>query len=77
MARELEFDGFWEGNTVFTCDSCPKTRKFRFDSQDEAFSKEHNKILRKEGWVLVEVNGQLHNFCCERCRNSYIRKQTI
>lgn len=77
MSRELEFDGYWEGNTVFTCDCCGKTAKFRFDSQEEAFSPEHRTILRKRGWVLIQVNGDLKNFCTESCRNKYIREQTI
>jgi len=77
MARELEFDGYWEGNTVYSCDCCHKTRKFRFDSEDEAFSKEHRKVLRSEGWVATKVNDQWHDFCGERCRNKYIREQTI
>ena len=48
-----------------------------FDSEEEAFSKEHQKVLRSEGWVATKVNDQWHDFCGERCRNKYIREQTI
>lgn len=77
MSRELEFDGYWEGNTVYSCDCCQKTKKFRFDSEDEAFSKAHRQALRDAGWIATKVNGQWKDFCCESCRNKYIRTQTI
>lgn len=75
MSRELEFDGYWEGNEVFTCDTCGKTAKFRFDSEDVG-TKEHSAELRKRGWLLTKLNGVLFDSCCERCRNEYIKKNT-
>lgn len=77
MSRELQFDGYWEGEAVYTCDNCRKTgAKFRFDSEDVG-SKEHRTELRKQGWHFNKVNNQWKDFCCERCRNEYIRKNTI
>ena len=77
MSRELEFDGYWEGNAVYYCDTCHRHYQFRFDSED-IDSKGHRKILReKYGWITTKVNGAWHDFCCERCRNQYIRNNTI
>ena len=80
MARELEFDGFWEGNISYTCDcsGCRKRVKIRFDSEAGAkdFKSEHD-ILRKQGWLSTKVNGNFKDFCSESCRNKYIRNNTI
>lgn len=46
MSRELEFDGWWEGRAVYSCDCCHKTESFRFDSED-IDSKAHRKELRE------------------------------
>ena len=34
--RELEFDGYWEGDAVYYCDNpgCKVHKSFRFDSED-------------------------------------------
>ena len=79
MAKELEFDGFWEGSAAYTCDCCGAAVKFRFDSEEEAkASKEHRKALReKRGWITTQVDGIWHDFCSEKCRNQYIRNNTI
>ena len=80
MARELEFDGFWEGTACYTCDcqGCKKTVRFRFDSQEEANDfKGQRDHLRKNGWIATKVDGNWHDFCCEACRNKYIRMNTL
>ena len=75
--RELEFDGYWEGEAVYYCDECGKSERFRFDSE-EIDSKAHRATLRNEkGWITTKVNGDWKDFCCESCRNKYIRKQTL
>lgn len=79
MGRELEFDGYWEGAAVYDCDQCGKKVKFRFDCEEDAKnSKAHRAALRKKrGWITTKVNDQWKDFCCENCRNAYIRSQTI
>lgn len=78
MSRELEFDGYWEGEAVYYCDQCHKREKFRFDGEDDIDSKAHRKDLReKKGWITTKVEGKWHDFCCESCRNRYIRNNTI
>lgn len=79
MSKELEFDGFWEGNACYTCDCCHKTIKFRFDCEEDAKdSRTHRKILReKEGWIFTKVNDFFCDFHNEDCRNKYIRANTL
>lgn len=76
MSRELEFDGYWEGEAVYSCDCCGKEEKFRFFSED-IDSKAHRAKLRENGWITTKVNGQWKDFCSEKCRNVYIRKHTM
>lgn len=76
MSRELEFYGWWQGDEVFTCDNCGKSRSFEFDSEDVG-TKGHAALLKKEGWLVTKVNGRFIDSCCESCRNEYIRKNTI
>lgn len=80
MARELEFDGFWEGNVRYTCDcaGCKRRILFRFDSQEEANDfKLQRASLKELGWQSTKVNGSYRDFCSEECRNRYIRNNTI
>lgn len=76
MSRELEFDGWWEGKAIYSCDCCQNSESFRFDSE-EIDSKAHRAELRKRGWVTAKVNGQWKDFCVDRCRDKYIRNNTI
>jgi len=77
--RELNFDGWWEGDVEYSCDECRKTVKFRFDDEDSAKNAkgQRNALRRKRGWVFTKVNNQFRDFCSERCRNNYIRRNTI
>lgn len=76
MSRELVFDGYWEGDAVYTCDNCGAHKKFRFDSEDVG-SKKHRAHLRKKyGWCVTKIGKEWYDFCSERCRNQYIRTKT-
>lgn len=80
MARELEFDGYWEGNVCYTCDcsECRKSVKIRFDSESGAKDfKAERVILKQHGWSATKVNGNFRDFCSESCRNKFIRYNTI
>lgn len=76
MSRDLEFTGYWEGNAVYSCDCCNSCIEFPFE--DEIIdSKAHRKVLRdKYGWITTKVSGRWRDFCCEACRNKYIRTMT-
>lgn len=78
--RDLNFDGYWEGEAVYECDcpGCNVHYSFPFTSEEEAKdSKKHRAELRKIGWITTKVNGDWHDFCSEACRNKYIRMNTI
>ena len=78
MRDDLEFDGYWEGNVPYRCDNCMKTELFRFTSREEAFDyKGQQAQLRDKGWIFTKVNGVWRGFCCEKCRNAYIRRNTL
>lgn len=79
MSKELSFDGWWEGHAEYTCDNCGKTECFPFTDEEEAKdSRSHRKALRDDyGWITTKVEGQWHDFCCEACKNAWIRKNTI
>ncbi len=77
MARELRFDGYWEGDALYSCDCCQREERFRFDS-DDIDSKAHRAKLRnKKGWITTKVDDIWRDFCSEKCRNQFIRKNTI
>lgn len=60
----------------YSCDCCGKDVSFPFDSED-IDSKAHRKELRERlGWITTKVDGEWHDFCCEACRNKYIRDTT-
>jgi len=77
MSRELEFDGYWTGEVVYSCDTCHTSHPgFPFSCQDDIDTKNERKILRLNGWIITEFNGRLIDSCCEYCRNKYIKKHT-
>lgn len=76
MSRELEFDGWWEGEVVYSCDCCGKRAKFRFDCEDIDYAEQRSE-LRSRGWIFTMVNGRWKDFDSEKCRNKYIRDNTI
>lgn len=73
MSRDLEFTGWWQGDAVYSCDNCGCSEAFVFDSED-IDSKAHRAELRKRDWIFTKVEGEWKDFCCEKCRNDYIKK---
>lgn len=74
--KENNFDGWWEGETEYTCDCCKKKERYRFDSEDIDYAG-HRADLKSKGWIFTKVNGNWKDFCSEACRNRYIRNNTI
>lgn len=75
MSHDLEFDGWWQGDVVYCCDNCSNQEAIPFDGQDIDWSG-NNTELRSRGWIITQVNKTWRDFCCEKCRNEYIRKNT-
>lgn len=79
MSRELDFDGWWQGTVIYSCDRprCRSEELFKFDDEEEAYSQEFIRELReRKGWITTKVNGRWVDFCCEACRNAYISMVT-
>ena len=64
-----------EGTIVCKCDRCGKTEEHPFDNGHPDF-KSFQKKLFGMGWKSVQVFGEWHDFCCEDCRNEYIKNNT-
>ena len=78
MSRETQFDGWWEGEVEITCDWCRKRHLiFKCFCEDDFKNYTREQAAKKkEGWITTKVNGHLVEFCCEKCRNEYVRKFT-
>ena len=61
-----------EGTIVCKCDRCGKKEEHPFDNGHPDF-KSFQKKLFGMGWKSVQVFG---DFCCEDCRNEYIKNNT-
>ena len=65
MSRELEFDGWWEGEVVYSCDCCGKRAKFRFDCEDIDYTAQRSE-LKSRGWLFTMVNVRWKDFDSEK-----------
>ena len=37
---------------------------------------EGDELREKLGWITTKVDGEWYDFCCERCRNEFIKRTT-
>lgn len=74
MSKEIEWSELYGvGTIVCTCDNCSAEENFDFEDNNPNFKAAQN-LLRSIGCVSCKVNGEWRDFCCERCRNSYIKR---
>lgn len=72
--KEIEWSELYGvGEIVCTCDNCSSEERFDFDNNYPDFRKVQDE-LREIGWMPCKVNGEWHDFCCEKCRNTYIKE---
>lgn len=64
-----------EGDIVCTCDSCGEEYRYPFEDQFVDY-RGAQRAIRDEGWTSCIINDEWHDFCCEACRNDYIKKNT-
>ncbi len=71
--KDVEWsDIFGEGEIVASCDNCGKEERYEFTDNFpdyRAFQEE----LKDLGWKPCKVHGNWYDFCCEKCRNEYIK----
>lgn len=72
--KEIEWSELYGvGEIVCTCDTCSSEERFDFDNNYPDFRKVQDE-LKEIGWMPCKVNGKWHDFCCEKCRNAYIKE---
>lgn len=67
-------DTYGEGEIVATCDNCGKEERSDTFTDNEVDYRSFQRELFKKGWISTRVNYRYKDFCCEKCRNDFIKK---
>ena len=67
-------DHYGEGTIIATCDECGKEEESEPFENSAPDYREFQKQLKEIGWMSVQVNYRWKDFCCESCRNKFIKK---
>lgn len=71
--KEIEWSKIYgEGKVVCSCDRCTQEVEFEFENNTPDYKSVQNEI-RKLGWLSCKVQGKWRDFCCEKCRNEFIK----
>lgn len=75
MSKEIDWGlVHGEGTINCICDNCGVVEDIDFD--DGPDFREAQDTIQDKGWVSTKIKGQWFDFCCEDCRNQYIREHT-
>lgn len=73
--KEVEWSEYHgEGDILCTCDQCGNEHLVECDGAPDF--REAQAEIRSMGWTSTQVNGIWRDFCCERCRNEYIKENS-
>lgn len=73
MSKEVEWGVIHgEGTIVCTCDNCGCEEEIEFDGGRPDYREAQDEI-EDLGWMSTKVNGEWYDFCCESCRNQFIK----
>lgn len=61
------------GEIVCYCDKCGAQERFLFVDNSPNFMSAQQELYNK-GWDSLKIEGKWRDFCCEKCRNDYIKK---
>ena len=76
MSKEVEWGlAYGEGQVVCSCDNCHSDERFDFEDNNPDYPECQRKLLFR-GWVSTKFHGVWKDFCCETCRNEYIKSHT-
>ena len=64
-----------EGAIVCYCDQCSSTEEFEFDDSQPDYRAAQQQLFDM-GWKSMKISGEWHDFCCEECRNKYVKENT-
>lgn len=68
--RSVNIDMKWIGTVAYTCETCGKVRIFPVSGEEIDWAGQRRR-LKNVGWVQGIMQGNLHDFCCERCLENY------
>ncbi len=69
IMKDIDRDWDTETTTVdVECDNCGETNCVDGDNLQDCMDQ-----LKDEGWCFKEIKGHWHDFCCQACRNEYLR----
>lgn len=76
MSKEVEWGQIYgEGEVICTCDTCGHQKRFPFEDSSPDYRGVQGQLFNI-GWTSCKVKGSWHDFCCEYCRNKYIKENT-
>ena len=74
--KEIEWGAIHgDGTIVCYCDQCPNTEEFEFEDNSPDY-RDAQRQLFERGWKAIKIDGEWRDFCCEECRNLYIKANT-
>lgn len=65
---------YGEGDIVCACDQCGEEERFGFDDNNVDYAAAQ-KELHSIGWVSFKSRGKWYDFCCEECRDRFIKEK--
>lgn len=74
MSKEIEWgDSFGEGEIGCFCDECGDVESIPFENGPDF--RDAQQALKAMGWRSAQIHGEWYDFCCEECRNDYIKNK--
>ncbi len=74
MSKYVDWSPFYgEGDIVCECDQCGVEERFPFEDNYPDYAGAQ-KVLHEIGWQSMRSKGTWYDFCCEECRNRFIKE---
>ena len=73
MSKEIEWGtAYGEGTVVCTCDHWHKEEGFDVEDNDPDYRGVQDQLYSM-GWLSLKFRGKWYDFCCESCRNTFMK----
>ena len=63
-----------EGDVICMCDQCNREHLVECDGAPDFRLAQRE--IQEMGWMSLKIHGVWHDFCCEKCRNDYIKEHS-